>query len=178
MRYSKSIPVAVFALLLCSAVVVLSQTTPVIAGTWELDLNASNFGSAQKPEFTLTRQIAQNGSEIDVEDTITYPQKKEKVGPHVTPQIEPLRTEKETVTFDTTGASVPNMTIDGAITSSAKWQGKTLTISNKGFRSDQQPFTQDESWTLSPARDLLQIKQTTKSATFNNTATYVLRKVP
>jgi hypothetical protein len=164
-----------------------AQAVPVsLVGTWELNLTKSDFGSLQKPIFSITRTISQPGSaEIDVADQINHPAVIESVtalGATVPPApvVKPGRTEQENAQLFTDGRHFTLTTHRASFSTEAQWNGSRLVVVVHGTRTNESdngtksesPFDQQQVWTLSSNGKSLQIKQTTTFGQSSNTVVY------
>jgi hypothetical protein len=166
-----------FAALLCA-----QPPNNSLGGTWELNLQESDFGALQKPNFAITRTITQQGAEIEISDKITHPQAAEDVsrssGSNVAkPLVQPERIETEIIKLFTDGRHSTVTSTLASFSATATWKGSTLIVSMSGTRPNEGQFTQQESWNLSNAGNTLVVKQTTKSAKYSNIVTYIFKRI-
>jgi hypothetical protein len=160
---------------------------PSLAGTWELDLPKSDFGSIQRPSCTITRTITQQGStEVDVSDQMKRPALVEMVaGPNGTTvsgtTVQPGKTEVEVVTLFTDGRHSSITTTRASFSAVAVWKGSSLLVTLYGTHpnesddgtKNESTFNEQQVWTLSNNGNTLQIKETTNSDQNSNTVTYI-----
>jgi hypothetical protein len=161
---------------------------PSLAGTWALNLPKSDFGSLQRPNFTMTRTVTlQDTVEIDVSDQITRPELVETLtdenGTTVreTRVVQKKKVELETVTLFTDGRHSSITTPRAGYSAIAIWKGSSLLVTVNGTHSNESDngtksesaFSQQQEWTLTNNGNTLQIKQTTNSGQNPNTVTYI-----
>jgi hypothetical protein len=161
---------------------------PSLTGTWILNLPKSDFGSLQRPNFTLTRTVTLQGTvEIDVSDQITRPELVETLTDENgttlpgTRVVKKKKVELETVTLFTDGRHTSITTPRAGYSATAVWKGSSLLVTVDGTHTNESDngtksesaFTQQQVWTLTNNGNTLQIKQTTNSGQNSNTVTYV-----
>jgi hypothetical protein len=165
--------------------------SPSVVGTWALNLAKSDFGSVQKPTFSMIRTIIQPANaKIDVSDQITHPSAKEVVEPNPPlppspPVVRPARTWQESTQLFTDGRHFVMTTHRTTFSAVARWNGPTLVVSLHGTRTNESdngtksesPFNQQQVWTVSTNGKILQIKQTTNFGQSSNTVVYFFDRI-
>jgi hypothetical protein len=160
---------------------------PSFAGTWALNLPKSDFGSLQRPNFTMTRTVTLQGTvEIDVSDQITRPELVEmltdengtSVGTRI---VQKKKVELETVALFTDGRYSSITTPRAGYSAIAIWKGSSLLVAVNGTHSNESDngtksesaFSQQQEWSLTNNGKTLRIKQTTNFGQNSNTVTYI-----
>ncbi len=118
--------------LAATASVGLAQSHPNFSGEWTLDLAKSDLGIIPPPA-TMVRKVDHKDPAVSVEEKQTGGQQGDTTA---------------TMKYDASGTETSNSLFGGSAKSTAKWEGKALTINTKGdFQGNELTIT--SKWTLS-----------------------------